>query len=264
MPTDATGTPTTNLGIPKYDTSVDAPSGLGFNATMDFIDSILHPAGLASGETLVWNGTAFVRSSVTRIGAASLGSGSPDGTKVLRGDGVWVSRGMELIADTGILGVATGSIDFPSIPQTFKHLLLVASLRDTGAAPVISPIIRFNGDGGTNYDVWEIVATGSTIAAGGGAGLSTATANLTYPGSTADASKYGVMTFNIINYTGGGYKSYNYEGGAYASGGVNAQRYVVGAGIWKGVGGAAINDIKIFAGSTALDAGSRATLYGLG
>lgn len=40
MATDATGTPT-SLGIPKYNTSADAPSGLGFNAAMDTIDALL-------------------------------------------------------------------------------------------------------------------------------------------------------------------------------------------------------------------------------
>lgn len=40
MATDATGTPTAK-GIPKYDTQNDAPSGLGFNAAMDAIDSLL-------------------------------------------------------------------------------------------------------------------------------------------------------------------------------------------------------------------------------
>lgn len=40
MATDATGSPTPK-GIPKYDTANDAPSGLGFNAAMDAIDSLL-------------------------------------------------------------------------------------------------------------------------------------------------------------------------------------------------------------------------------
>lgn len=40
MATDATGTPTP-LGIPKFNTSVDAPSGLGGNAQMDSIDALL-------------------------------------------------------------------------------------------------------------------------------------------------------------------------------------------------------------------------------
>jgi hypothetical protein len=67
MPTDATGTPT-SLGIRKYNTSGDAPSGLGFNGAMDDIDALLvgrvtKPAGIALGEVPVWNGSTFVRNS---------------------------------------------------------------------------------------------------------------------------------------------------------------------------------------------------------
>lgn len=77
MAVDATGTPTTTLGIPKYNTAADIPSGKGFNAAMDYIDDLLEaraatPAGIASGEAMVWNGTTWVRSSVTRLGATSV------------------------------------------------------------------------------------------------------------------------------------------------------------------------------------------------
>lgn len=61
MPTDATGTPTT-IGLPKYDTSVDAPSGLGFNAAMDAIDSHLRSgftlAAPSDADVPVWDATA--------------------------------------------------------------------------------------------------------------------------------------------------------------------------------------------------------------
>jgi hypothetical protein len=40
LATDATGAPTP-LGIPKYNTSADAPSGLGFNAAMDALDALI-------------------------------------------------------------------------------------------------------------------------------------------------------------------------------------------------------------------------------
>lgn len=71
MATDANGTPT-SLGIPKLDTANDAPSGLGINAMMDAIDALIaanptKPSGIVSGEVPVWNGTTWVRSSVTRI-----------------------------------------------------------------------------------------------------------------------------------------------------------------------------------------------------
>lgn len=41
MATDATGTPTTNYGFPKVNTSVDAPSGLVVNLLADAVDTAL-------------------------------------------------------------------------------------------------------------------------------------------------------------------------------------------------------------------------------
>lgn len=88
MATDATGTPT-SLGIPKFDVTNDAPSGLGSNAQMDSIDGLLAQtprsgsiAGIAVGSVPVWNGTAWVKP-----------SGTPDGTKFLRDDGTWAGLG---------------------------------------------------------------------------------------------------------------------------------------------------------------------------
>lgn len=64
MATDATGTPTAK-GIPTYDTSNDAPSGLGFNAAMAAIDAILDKtpyvaAGTPTeGQSVVYSGGAW-------------------------------------------------------------------------------------------------------------------------------------------------------------------------------------------------------------
>ncbi|HEY6018705.1 MAG TPA: hypothetical protein VIY48_02090 [Candidatus Paceibacterota bacterium] len=41
MATDATGTPTTNYSLPKYNTAVDPPSGKGTNAMMDAVDTAI-------------------------------------------------------------------------------------------------------------------------------------------------------------------------------------------------------------------------------
>jgi hypothetical protein len=91
LATDATGTPT-SLGIPKYNTAVDAPSGLGFNATMDALDTILvampqKPAGIVTGEAVIWNGSAWVRSSVTKLGLASIAQGGATTDQVLAWNG---------------------------------------------------------------------------------------------------------------------------------------------------------------------------------
>lgn len=102
MATDATGTPTTHFSLPKFATGADAPSGKGGNAQMDAIDAALYtvqtgsistPAGIVSGEAAVWNGTTWVRSTVTKLGITSLAGYPSDGTKFLAGDGTWKSGG---------------------------------------------------------------------------------------------------------------------------------------------------------------------------
>lgn len=76
MAVDATGTPTTNFSFPTYNTAVDNPSGDGLNNIIADIDSKLQteldakvesPASIASGEAMIWNGSAWARSSVTRL-----------------------------------------------------------------------------------------------------------------------------------------------------------------------------------------------------
>jgi hypothetical protein len=54
---------------------------------------VASPSGIAVGEVPVWNGTTWVRSSVTHVGPSSLGSGSPSSSNFLRGDGTWASVG---------------------------------------------------------------------------------------------------------------------------------------------------------------------------
>lgn len=86
MPTDASGTPTTNYNIPKYNTAGDAPSGKGNGAQMDFIDNLLKtgfvnkPATLNTNDVPIWNGTTWVHP-----------SGTASSSTFLRGDGTWAS-----------------------------------------------------------------------------------------------------------------------------------------------------------------------------
>jgi len=75
--TDATGTPT-DLGIPKYNPNVDAPSGLGFNAAMDAIDALIQgrmeaPDTPADGDVPVWDSatSTWVKSSSAQKMAVS-------------------------------------------------------------------------------------------------------------------------------------------------------------------------------------------------
>lgn len=66
MAQDATGTPSTNYSIPKHNTAVDAPSGKGTNAIVDFLDSLL-----GSSATLLG---AIARTTVRKNSGADVGS----------------------------------------------------------------------------------------------------------------------------------------------------------------------------------------------
>src|SRR5438093_5515748 len=70
-----------------------------------------------------------------------LGTGAPPPQK---------PAGMVLIADS-TLGAAAASFDITSIPGSYKHLQIVASLRSTRVNNFDPVRIRFNNDSGTNY-----------------------------------------------------------------------------------------------------------------
>lgn len=75
MSANATGTPTTNFSIPKFNTASDAPNGKGVNEMMDALDTLIanpasvvtRPASLADHDVPVWNGTTWVRSATRQI-----------------------------------------------------------------------------------------------------------------------------------------------------------------------------------------------------
>ncbi len=115
MATDATGTPT-SLGIPKFNTAVDSPSGLGGNAQMDAIDALIvadrvslalkAPKPSTTG-VKVWDGDSWEDP-----------SGTPTGAKFLRDDGSWQS------ASTAAIDPAT---TLPGSPTDGQEAILVDS-----------------------------------------------------------------------------------------------------------------------------------------
>jgi hypothetical protein len=122
---------------------------------MDAIDAliaarVLKPAGLVSGEASVWNGTGWDRSSVTRIGATSLGSGTPDATKFLRGDGSWQ------VPSGGI--TYTRALTPPGSPADGDIWYYVDSL----TATTVEWEFRWNA-GSSNADKWEFLGGAGVI-----------------------------------------------------------------------------------------------------
>lgn len=130
------------------------------NSGLDYVNLKGNPQ-LVAGEIPVWNGTQFDRSTVTRVGATSLGTGTADATKTLAGDGVW-RGGMTLIAET-ILSGSQATIDITSIPATYKHLKIFSSTRTDQASTSVSALTRFNNDSGANYADTYVQASSGTV-----------------------------------------------------------------------------------------------------
>lgn len=169
MATDLTGTPT-SLGIGTYNTSADAPSGLGFNAAMAQIDALLatrvtKPAGIVSGEAAVWNGASWDRSSVTRLGTTSIGTGTPAAGKYVDGaTGAWTT----LPSGAATYRKTTAKTVNTTVAATD---LLNAEITVAANAMGATGVLRFTaiGDylqqsgGNTNAFRWQLIFGGTTL-----------------------------------------------------------------------------------------------------
>lgn len=137
MATDATGTPTSK-GIPKYDTANDAPSGLGFNAAMDAIDSLLGWIKLRKNST----GTIFSRGRLNLI----------------EGTGVTITVADDPTdneIDVTIASTASGpgyGTSLPGSPADGDEYILV----DSTTAPTYQWRFRYNASASGAYK-WEFV-----------------------------------------------------------------------------------------------------------
>jgi len=108
---------------------------------------------------------------------------------------------MVFIASVNGTGSAT-SVTFSSIPQTFTHLQIRGFIR-TAYASAFDTIYAYNynnntGSTGSAYHL--LYGDGSSVAAGSGTG-SFSTPLGYCPGNSATANVYGVMVFDILDYT---------------------------------------------------------------
>jgi hypothetical protein len=238
---------------------------------MDEIDSLLDervvaPAGVQSGEAMVWNGTTWVRSSVTRIGVGSLGSGSPSASNFLRGDGTWATpAGGTALICTHTVSVAQASIDTNTviggvIPTTYKHLKVVIQGLCTHADTAINGGIRFNNDSGANYHNQRIYGSGATATADEAIGATYGRIG-NFPGSTATVP-LNCIEILIPNYNGTTFKKTYTSNAMHASDVTtgNLQTVQIG-GAWNSA--AAITRLAVYPVSGNLDVGTVFSLYGL-
>ncbi len=149
-----------------------------------------------------------------------------------------------------------GNFDFSSIPATFRHLLLIATLRGNQAASN-NPLLRFNNDSGTNYSHNLRTNGNAASITAGQTSLSPGTAPAT--GTTAGFASH--LVIDIPNYAG-----VVFHKGAFIHHYVQAHEGSSGVsyeldGAWQST--SAINRVALTNSAGLWITGSRATLYGM-
>lgn len=159
---------------------------------------------------------------------------------------------IEYISST-TLGSDAASVTLSAIPNTYTDLFLVCTMT---AESLRNPLLRFNGDTGTNYSTtWIAGYSTSTVASSRASNSTSITGCLVYSGmsSTNPTS----TTWHIMSYANTNVNKTTLENGGLSSTEVNAH-----VGLWRNT--AAITSLTLILNGTGnFKVGSTFVLWGV-
>lgn len=161
-----------------------------------------------------------------------------------------------------VISVAAATLDFTSIPATFRHLRLVIDARGTKVAANVEVLIQVNGDTGANYDEGQHYHAGAT--AGATAKVAqTRIGGIYIPAASATAGYSGIIDVSFPFYSGVTFSKKmlgrNYYFTDDTIGNMTHQQI---DGRWR-TANAALVRILVSLAANSFDVGTVATLYGL-
>lgn len=211
------------------------------------------PAGATDGSVPVWDSAS--NRWVTSLEHPAPGSDLADTSVALAKLASTVPYLVEDYAGDNTAGVKT----FSTLPTDRKHLLVLMSGR-AGPAVVLSSIyVRFNGDSGANYTLWQMVLAGGAFSAGGGGGA-TGINTFQFPGASGIAGRSGAGILFIPNFADTNlHKSAWHFGGVYSAAGASQQDIRGGVGHWSNT--AAITSVTVGINNPNFVSGTRISLY---
>ena len=161
------------------------------------------------------------------------------------------------------LSVAAANFDFQNIASSFISLRLIAYLRGDNASSFEFANVRFNNDGGDNYDYIDFEARHNNITFTREGIAVTAILAGVVDGSTSPANFFSVLDLICPNYANtNGFKTTSSKTTWIATGATTNIRVTRSSGWWRDT--AAIDRLTLFPGAGAnWLASSRATLYGV-
>jgi len=108
----------------------------------------------------------------------------------------------ESIQTVSVGAGGSSSIDFTSIPSTYKHLQIRMISRNTGAfAGTLDNWLRFNSDSGSNYSFHILQGDGSAAASSAGTSQTRVRMPNQSPGASSTANTFGAAVIDILDYT---------------------------------------------------------------
>ena len=255
---------------PTIGTVTDGGSG---NMSVTFTASTLGPtassytllsssgvtgSGASSPLTLQEAAVGTYTYTVSGVNANGTGPSSAASNSVVIANLFAPSGAYDSIATVTVGAGGSASVEFTSIPSTYKHLQLRAMTRDGQAGTGFNNnIIRFNGDTASNYSGHRLSGDGSTASAAGYANITSVNVGLYSAAAGNTAGIFGVNVTDILDYTDTNkYKTVRSLTGGDANG---SGTVLLSSGNWRNT--AAITSIQL-SGATYAEYSSFA-LYGI-
>jgi hypothetical protein len=138
---------------------------------------------------------------ITRARTSSVAQGPSTRKTVLGGNDVILGGSYDAIGTVVVGSGGSSSINFNSIPGTYKHLQLRVISRDGQAGTGFNNnIMRVNGDTGTNYSNHYLYGDGSSVAASGGGNASSFNVAIYVAANGNTSGVFGVAVMDILDY----------------------------------------------------------------
>lgn len=174
----------------------------------------------------------------------------------------YVPIGWRPITST-LLGATTGSVTWTSIPQTFKHLMIVVLARGDTAASYADVYVRFNNDSATNYGRTSVEADMGGVLALLSASTQNAMIGWRIPAASLAVTHSGGGFGYVHNYTDVNWRNKDFK--CQSGGGtITSMSNRIWWGVWDPASPAAVTRIDLFPNAGSFVTGSYFALYGFG
>lgn len=176
------------------------------------------------------------------------------------GGGGGGGSGAETLISEQALGVAAASVNFTSIPATYRDLRLVVRGRSSNASDNVALMVRLNGDTGANYDWFVDYSNMTATQTGTGALVVTAPQMGWLNGDSAQAGAAGITDCMIYDYRGTTFHKTMIAGAALTSSTAAPNNIGEFGGRWRSL--AVVNQVTAYPSLGNLMAGTVVSLYG--